>query len=387
MRYVIIGGGITGTTCAQELKKLDSSALITLVSEESHALYSRVLLPHYVKGKVQRERVFLKHESWYEEQEIEWIRGEQVTRLDPKNHFVEISCGREIEYDKVLIATGGELKTLEGEPRGVSYMRTLDDTDHFAQLLNERDKHTRAGIYGGGFIACEYLNIFAHYKIPTCIAFRGPHFWSSTLAPEAGALINLYLIEQGVDLHPIADFKEMIGEKELEGFSTTLGQHACSILGVGVGIAPDFSFLEGSGVDVGHGVKTNEYLETNQKDVYAAGDVAEFFDVVVGRHVRVGNWMNAQMQGRAVAKFMVGERTPFNLVSSYATNALGLEIIFVGDTSRSHAESIKILGSLKSGGVTQLFKREGKLVGGIMIGRNRDRMRVTEAIKIGSFDI
>ena len=154
MNYVIIGGGVAGTTAAEELRKRDASAEITLVSEEQHPLYSRVLLPHYLKGKVPRERIFLKKETWYAEQNIEWLTGITCVHLDPRNKCVGFSDGRELPYDKLLIATGGEVRAIDHDLRGVSYLRTLDDADHLVQLLSEASTSVRAGIFGGGFIAC-----------------------------------------------------------------------------------------------------------------------------------------------------------------------------------------------------------------------------------------
>lgn len=381
MRYVIVGGGIAGTTAAEELRKLDSRTEVILVSEEQHPVYSRVLLPHYLKGKISRERVFLKKESWYEAERIEWVRGLRVVHLDPRNKTIGLSDGRELPYDKLLIASGGELRTLSSDIRGVSYLRTLDDADHLMQLLNERNGFSRGAVYGGGFIACEYINLFAHFGLPICVAFRGSYFWSRLLDPAAGALIMQCLVAHGVELHPNAIFSDIIGEKELTGFLTSSGTHACSILGVGIGVEPDLSWISEAGVEVRCGIVCNEFLQTNVPNVYAAGDVAEFYDVIVGRHVREGNWMNATMQGRHVAHVMMGEMKPFELVSSYATNVLGLEIIFVGDISKEHADDVRVFGSVEDGGVAQLFARLGQLIGGILVGRNQDRAQMTNLIR------
>ncbi len=382
MRYVIVGGGIAGTTAAEELRKLQPDAEITIVSEEQHPVYSRVLLPHYLKGKVPRERVFLKQPDWYEKNNIEWLTGTRVEKLDVKNNFVALSEGREIEYDKVLIATGGEVLPIGEDLRGVSYFRTVDDADHLLQLVGERAADARAAIYGGGFIACEYLNFFAQEKIPTTIAFRGPHFWSRIFDAESGKLLNDHLRAGGVEVITDAGSGlELVGDQHLTAIKLPTGQTIpCSILGVGVGIKTELEWIRDAGVEVDHGVKANEYLETNAPNVYAAGDNAEFFDVVVGHHRLVGNWMNAQMQGRMVAKSMAGERTPFRLVSSYATNALGLEIIFVGETDRSQTDEIVVRGSAEAKGVTQVFLKNHKVVGATILGRNKDRAPITKLV-------
>ena len=381
MKFIIIGGGVAGTTAAEYLRKLDTEAEITLVSEEHHSLYSRVLLPHLIKGKVPRERIFLKKDDWYYKQNIDVLRGVVVEKLDVKNKFVLLTGGRELEFDKLLIATGGEVRTIDDDLRGVSYFRTLDDADHISQLLNELPHGARGGIYGGGFIACEYLNLFRHFEMPTTIAFRGKHFWSRVLEVEAGTLINDHLVKEGVEVHVSADLVSLTGETQLEGFVTTAGEHPCSMLGVGIGVTPDFSYLSEAGVETGNGVKANEYLETNIENIFTAGDVAEFYDSIAGRHLNVKNWMNAMSQGRAVAQNMAGTKTPFELVSSYSINRLGLEMIFVGDVDKDAVDKVHVIGSADAGGVTQVYERDGKVVGGVMIGRNTDRKPITDGIK------
>ncbi len=384
MRFLVLGGGITGTLAAEELRKRRPDADVTIISEEQHPCYSRVLLPHYLKGKVPRERVFLKKETWYAEQNIEWITGERAEHLDVRNRFVRLSNGRELPYDAVLLATGGDVRPLHEDRRGMSYFRTLDDADHLLQLLREVPPTGRAVVYGGGFIACEYVNLFAHFGVPCTVAHRGPHFWSRVLDAESGALIAKQLAEGGVEVVPSAAVRGVEGDRHVEALVTDKGRFPCGLLGVGVGIEPDLGWLREAGVEVGAGIRTNEYLETNVPGVYAAGDVAEFFDVTVGRPRMAGNWMSAQMQGRAVAKMITGERAPFRLVSSYATNVLGLEIIFVGDTVREAADQVVAYGSAAEGGVAQLFVRGGRVVGATLVNRNADRAAVTKWIGEGA---
>ncbi|MBI4713655.1 FAD-dependent oxidoreductase [Candidatus Uhrbacteria bacterium] len=365
MHYVIIGGGISGTTAAEELRKLDSSSEITLVCEELHPIYSRVLLPHYIKSKIPRERVFLKKEIWYSEQNIDWMPGVLAVHLDPKNKFVTLSNGREIEYDKLLIATGGEPRLLFENQNNVSYLRSLSDADHFLELINSRDANCRGDVFGGGFIACEYINLFSHFNIPTRVSIRGEYFWSRSLERKVGEFINQHLEKKGVEL------------KTKSFFSIEPN----SIVGVGTGIESDFSWLKSAGLEVNTGIVANEFLETNILDVYTAGDVCEFYDVIVGHHLNVGNWMNAIVQGRVAAQNMTGKKTVFELVSSYATNLLGLEIIFIGDVLKESSDEVRLIGSVEDGGITQLFGRKGQLVGAVLLNRNSNRQLITDLIK------
>jgi NAD(P)H-nitrite reductase large subunit len=365
MRYTIIGGGIAGTTAAEELRKLDPQSEITLVSEEQHPIYSRVLLPHYIKGKIPRERVFLKKESWYSEQNIDWMPGVLATHLDTKNKFVSLSNGREIEYDKLLIATGGEPCSISENNHNVSYFRSLSDADNLIELLNGRNESTIGEVFGGGFIACEYINIFSFFGITTRVFLRGEHFWSKILDSKLGEFINQHLEKNHIEL--------------MKDITFSVEQN--SIVGVGTGIEIDLSWLNESGIETRLGILANEFLQTNIPDIYTAGDVARFYDVIAGRHLKVGNWMNATMQGRVAAQNMAGNKTIFELVSSYAVNLLGLEIIFVGDVSKEAADEIKIFGSIEENGFIQLLGRKGQLVGAVLLNRNSQRQKITDEIK------
>jgi len=124
----------------------------------------------------------------------------------------------------------------------------------------------------------------------------------------------------------------------------------------------------------------NKYLETAHEGIYAIGDGTEFFDVHVGRHVVYGNWMNAQMQGRAVAQIIHGVRNPFSLVSSYATHLFDLNMVFIGDVERKAADNV-VLAINENHKIEERFYRQGKLVGAVLIGDVISRMAITSEIR------
>ena len=345
-----------------------------------------MLLPHYIKGKISREKCFLKKEAWYEEQRIEYVRGERVSFIDTVNkHVVLEMAGREVPYDKLLITTGGEPRYIDGDLRGVSYLQTLDDADHLLQLLGELagKKDAQAAVYGGGFIACEYLNIFKHFGIPTTCFHRGPWFWSRVLDEESGRLIEDVLKRNGVVVWPDTMLADINGEHRITEVETTNGLVQADILGIGIGLGRDLRWIQKSGIKTQAGVRTNSFLETNAPSVWAAGDVAEFDDAVTGRPMLGGNWTNALMQGRLAGKAMTEERTEFRLVTSYATNIFGTEIIFVGDTRRGPSDEIRIEGSTAEEAVIQRFYDHGRLVGATMVGTNKGRMQIAKEIENG----
>ncbi len=384
MQYVIIGGGIAGVTAAEELRKRDSEASITIVEAEAHRLYSRVLLPHYAEGRVPREKVFLKKPEWYAAQNIEYLPEMRVVKIDVSNAFVELFDGRELPYDKLLIASGGDVRLLESDVRGVSYLRTLDDVDQLLQMIGEAKTEfgaeRSAFVYGGGFIALEYLNIFHAHGFATSLAMRAGGFWSRILSQHSQQVMKTHVEAQGVRVFLNEPQPELIGEKQLQGVRLKDGTEVkVQLLGVGLGIESSFELFTDAGFEVGGGVVANEFLETSQKNVYTAGDVAEFFDIVSERRLLLGNWMNALMQGRHVARVMTGERTPFELVSSYATDFLGKDAVFIGDVDREQATVRQLVAT--DGESLELFDRDGRTVGAVMIGDVSRRQAITNAIK------
>ncbi|MFH1405324.1 MAG: FAD-dependent oxidoreductase [Patescibacteria group bacterium] len=397
MNYVIIGAGPAGTTAAEELRKLAPDSHITLISEDTESLYSKVLLPFYLKGKIDRDKLFVKKETWYVENNIEWVAGETVEAIDTKNKFVAVSDGREYPYDKLLICSGCDARKIEEDPRGVSYLRTLADADHLLQLMNEipscshsqggqqgvagGDRECRVGIYGGRFIACEYLNIFHHWGFSITLALRGDHLWNGILDEQSGRLLSQHLIEKGIDFVPGAQWQGTLGDSELTGFKTSKGEFDCSLLGVGMGVAPDFSFLKDTEIQTGVGILTNEFLQTSDPDVYAAGDIAEVFDVYARRHLRLGIWARAIAQGRIAAQNMTGGEIPFKQVSSFSMSVLGVDVVLIADCDPKQAQQVVVRKNNDESGIIQLFIRGNKIVGATLVGDVTERMLITKKIQ------
>lgn len=375
--YVIIGGGIAGTSAAEQLRKLDPTSEITILSNEQHPLYSRVLLPHYVLGKVPRERVFLKKLEWYTEQNIH-LAFHEVVSIDTNQKQVETASGATYSYDKLLIAGGGTLRKMPFENHEqVYHLQTIEDADRVRKLMDDNeDGALKTGLIGGGFIAMEFAEFFASRNWPVHLFLRDQQFFSRTFDQESSNYLEEHFANHGVTTHKGLTISALEGDivKTHEN-----GTFTVDALAAGIGIKSDFSWAKDADIDVDRGIKTNEFLETNAPDVYSAGDCAHYMDMNAGRHRSVGTWMNAQMQGRHVAKIMTGDHVPFELVSSYATHVIGIDIIAIGDAERDAAD--QVVARDYGDGRTLLMIRDNRVVGASIINHNADRAPLTQLIK------
>lgn len=390
--FLIVGGSAAGTTAADVLRNNNFTASITIVSDEPHGYYSRVLLPNYISGKIKREQVILKPPDWYKQKNIELILGSRAGKLDPKNQQVTLSSGEVIGYGKLLIAVGG--KTIKmGVPgadlENVFYFKTIEDAE---RILAAAKRAKSAVVIGGGFIGLELIGSFKANKIENVTALiLEPYLWFGKLDEASALVLTATLERNGVKVYVEEETDRFEGEGEVSAvISKTGNSYEAQVVGIGIGIRPDIEWLGDSGLDLGRGIITNEYLETNLPDVYAAGDCAEFYDVIFKRRHVLGNWANAVSQGNSVARTMLGQKTVFETASSYTSNFFDGSCSFVGVTDATFADEIINRGSVESGRMTRIFiKTIGgvmRIVGATVINCAVDVAPLTAAIK-GKVDI
>ncbi len=383
--YLIIGGGVAGTTAAEIIRKHDPQGSMGIVSEEPHLLYSRVLLPHFVKGIIPEEKIFLRNRQWYESHHIELLSGRIAINVNTKDRTVAFDDSTVLSFRKLLIATGGSPRPWNGgkhPEHGIYRLQTLEDAEVLKAAL---PSIRQAVIVGGGFIGLEFAGIFARANIDTTMLILNPWYWYNTLSEQEGALVHARLALHNIHSAVGDEVEEVLGYDTVEGVRTQRGKAMpCDAIGVGIGLDPNVKFLQGSGIAVGgRGIRTNEYFETSVPDVFAAGDVAEFFDAGSGRHRRLGNWTNAVQQGRVVGATMAGVKTAMTGVSSYSSTVFSdLAITFTGDIGMSAGsdEEIRRYDHAK-GSLGRLLLKEKTIVGAILINRPQDAAPISKLIE------
>lgn len=379
--YLIIGGGPAGVTAAEAIRKLDGAGTIGILTNESHPLYSRVLIPHYLKGKISREHIFLRSLDDMEKQHIDLHTNEEVESINTEAKLVKTKKG-EFQYNKLLIATGGRVRAWNipgGDLSGVLHMQTIEDADVILLALKGAKTAT---VIGGGFIALEFLETMVIHKKATTLLCKENAFFGGKLDVLGTGLMDKNFRDHGIKTIYGVDAKEFRGNGTLEKIILQSGEEIqADAVGIGIGIERNLGFLPQSIEKNLGGIKTNEFLETNVPNVYAAGDIANYYDGFYKKQQTLGNWTNALMQGMRVGGNMAGEKKSFQVLFNYAISNLGLNIAFIGDTSIDAETEAISRGNIEKKQYERFFIRRGALQGAIMINMGQDRGALTSLIQ------
>lgn len=387
-RYVIIGNGVAGTTAAETLRKNDANCSIHLLTNEAYPLYNRVSLPRFLQGVIVEQKVMIRDFAWHEQRNIQLVTETLVTELDTEERVVVTDKGQQIPYDALLIATGGWANPLrvpgaEGVKHIYNFV-TLDDT----KTIIERMLESRTALaYGGSFISYELCDGFAVRKLDTTWLMRGPYWLRNALDPDGGEVIDNIAKKFGVEVIHGDEIAEVVPKNGVPSYvKTTKGKEIqADIIGIGLGITLNTHILTSTPIEVRNGIVVDEYLETNVPGVYAAGDVAEFYDATLSLHHTMGTWDNALAHGRLVGVNMAGGRQAYLDVPTYTSPLFDVNIAVVGTAESNNSELVlhsrREPGEKGNENYRKLFFRDNKLVGVLMIGSPKGRKKLVEIVK------
>lgn len=387
-RYVIIGNGVAGTTAAETLRKNDPNCSIYLLTNEPYPLYNRVSLPRFLQGVITEQKVMIRNFEWHEQRNIRLVTETLVTDVHMDERVVVTDKGEHLPYDSLLIASGGWANPLcVPGATGVKHIYnfvTLDDTKTIiAKMLESRT----ALAYGGSFISYELCDGFAVRKLHTTWLMRGPYWLRNVLDPEGGEVVDNIAKKFGVEVIHGDEIEAVVPKNGVPSYVKTKKGREIQVdmLGVGLGITLNTRFLRGTPLEIHKGIVVNEYLETNIPGVYAAGDVAEFFDPTIGQHHTMGTWDNALAHGRIAGLNMAGGHEAYVDVPTYTSPLFDVNIAVVGTAESNNPElqaiALREPGEKGNENYRKLFFRENKLVGVVMIGSPKGRKKLVDVVK------
>src|SRR3982075_2958052 len=356
-----------------------------MIAAERHPLYNRVALPRYLRGQVREEKVLMRTVEDYQKRGLEIHFETYATEIDFQGKVVRTNRDQSFPYDALLIATGGRPKPppwpgSEEVSQTVGF-QTLDDTD---AIIEKADAAERVLVMGGSFIGYELAEgVSFRKKTKLTWIMRGPWFLRYVLDEEGGQLCRQLGEAQDV---------EFITSDEVQKFSRVDGRFLAEtvngkrvefdVLTYGVGLDYYTEPVRGTGIELRKGIVTDSRLRTAAPDVYAAGDVAVFFDQMIGKHNQMGTWDNAEAHGVTAAHNMAGEDEVFFDVPTYTTTMFGSTLAVMGVTPdvQPGLESVRTY-SFEEKFYRKLFFKDDHLVGAIMIGPPKGRKKLIEIMR------
>ena len=324
-RYLIIGGGMTADAAARAIREADSTGSIGIISSEPHPPYAR---PPLSKGlwKGDPEDGVWKHT---ETVGVDLRLGRRVTAIDAPKKTVTDDRGNAVSYEKLLLATGGTPRRLQFQSDQIIYYRTYDDYRRLRALANQQLKFL---VLGGGFIGSEVAAALRMDGRDVTMLIPEDGIGARVFPADLSRFLVDYYREQGVDVRTgegLTGLQPSAGKVVVQ---TTRGAEIpVDVIVAGLGIQPNVDLAERAGVRVENGIIVDELLRTNVADVFAAGDVANFYNPALGARMRVEHEDNANTMGAAAGRSMAGRGAPYTHLPFFYSDLFQLGYEAVGE--------------------------------------------------------
>ncbi len=386
-RYVIVGNGFAGTTCAEQLRKLDPACSIVMFADEPYTLYNRIALPPLLRKQVAQAKVIMRDLAWHEKHAIELHLSTRVDKIDAQGR-VAYANGLGYPYDALLVATGGRPNKADVPgASGAHNVLNFQYMDETLELSRQLETAKSAVAVGGSFIAYELAEAFAARGVETHWLVRGPRFLRRLLDEIAGEMIDDAAREDKVHVHYEEEVREYVRSNgAVTKIVTKSGTEiAADLVGIGLGLTMNVEVVAGTGVKTKTGIVCDDRLETDVKGIFAAGDIAEFYDPIAEINYRMGTWNNAGAHGKVVAINMAGGDERYHDVPEYSSKLFTQQTITqfgISPEYRDDLETVRKIDREKKH-YRALFFWKNRLAGCVMIGKgNRaGKRRYLDAIK------
>lgn len=386
-RFVIVGNGAAGSTCAEMLRKLEPSCEVTLVTDEAYPLYNRVTLPRMLKQEVPPTKVFLKSSEWHAETGIRFLSETRVTAVDVEGRTVVTNRAQELPWDALLIASGGRPNHLPAPGAEAPNCFNFQYYNDTLALSEQIGRSRRAVSVGGSFISYELAEAFRVRGLEVAWLIRGPRWLRRILDEDGGALVDRIATDHGVEvLHDQTVERVVVRDGLATGVVTSAGETIdCQLVGSGLGLTLNTDFLGGTGIRLDNGVITDSGLRTNVPGVFAAGDIAEYEDTVTGHHHLMGTWDNALAHGRVAAVNMLGGEQPYVDVPTYQSGLFDTIISVLGVTPETLPDAQSLTRcDMEARSYRRLFFNGDRLVGAVLIGSIKGKKKMMDLIRQGA---
>jgi NADPH-dependent 2,4-dienoyl-CoA reductase/sulfur reductase-like enzyme len=369
----IVGGGLSTARLVKAYREGGGTDDVAVLSADSSIPYHRPpLSKRYLRGEIEADGTYVEPEGFYGEHGVELRLETVVERLDVGSRELVLASGERVAFDRLVIASGATPRrpTAPGaDLDGVFTLRTLANSS----AIRERAREAKRGVaVGTGFIGLEVAASLTQLGVQVAVVDRGTQLFRPLAAPPFSDYLARLYGKHGVELLLEDEVAEFRGDGSLSSVVTRSGEERDADLAVvGIGVTPEVGFLQGSGIEQDDGVVVNERFETSIAGIYAAGDVARFYDPVFGRSRRIEHWSNANYQGTELGTLLATGEGGYDTVSSFFSELFGNSVRHFGDVQ---SDELHLDGSFEEGKATLLYLVEGAIRGALTMGADDEEV-------------
>jgi 3-phenylpropionate/trans-cinnamate dioxygenase ferredoxin reductase component len=366
--FVIVGGGLAGASAASTLREEGFDGRVILVSSEPEEPYHRPpLSKEYLRGELDEVKLRVHEHALYRDQEIELRLSTTVASLEPGSREIVLDGGERLAFDAVLLATGSEPRTLDVPGAGldgVHYLRTHPNSDTLAAAFKGS---TGLVVIGAGWIGCEVAASARTLGVDVTIVAPAKVPLERVLGPQLGGMYGDMHRDHGVALLLEHSVERLEGGERVEQVILTDGTVvACDTVVAGIGATPRVALAQAAGLEIDNGVLVDGRLQTAAPGVFAAGDIANIPNPIYGgRRIRVEHWANANDQGPAAARAMLGSTHLWDRVPYFFSDQYDVGMEFAGDLR--DADHMVLRGELASRELIAFWLQGERLVAGMNV--------------------
>jgi len=356
-RIVIVGAGQAGGRAAEALRREGYKGELLLFGDEPHEPYERPALSKGVLvGQAAAKSTLIHPREWYAAQSIELRTGLRIEAIAPQSRNLITADGRAVEYSKLLLCTGSRVRPLTIAPdgmRGVYYLRTIPESETLRRALADCRSLV---VIGGGFIGLEVASSAAQLGIGVTVVERQPALLDRALPAGIASQVERLHRSRGVAIELSSRATSIAGGDTVKAVVLEDGRELpADVVVIGIGVIPNTELAEAAGARSSDGVVVDEYCRTSLPELYAAGDVTSHYNPILGRHIRLESWQNAQNQAIAAARNLLGAEKPYAEVpwfwsDQYDCNIQlagvvepGLEIVWRGERQGAKCMAFGVL--------------------------------------------
>ena len=348
-KYVIVGASAAGIGAVEAIREVDPTSSITVISEEPCPQYSRPMISDLVSGKANFEKMMCREDQFWEKNDVQALTGRTAVSLNLAEKWVALDKGDHINFEKLLIATGGKpfVPKIEGADKdGVFTFTTLSDAEH---LLAKVENATSAVVIGGGLIGVSVTEALVKRGLKVTMVELKDTILSLILDPTASEMVENVITKAGVTIITGQSVQRVTGKPEddnvVGGAVLTNGEQVqCDLIIIAIGVIPRTELVSGTGVKTNRGILVDRFMRTSVSDVYASGDVTEAYDFLYGENRLLPLWPLAQLEGKVAGYNMAGKKAEYpGGTAMSALNYFGIPIISIGITNPREASAYEIL--------------------------------------------